>query len=121
MSSLIVLKSQSQESLGGGWRTGEWGKGGEKDQQKKNKRRNPRKGKGTRGPERPRSGRWGEHDSGSSEASRAGPHSAAPRTMDRARSGRGPHPSRKQLEKETPCPASVTAALSSPAARVPRP
>lgn len=27
MSSLIVLKSQSQESFGGGWRTSEWGKG----------------------------------------------------------------------------------------------
>lgn len=100
MSSLIVLKSQSQESLGGGRRTSEWGKGERKtSRRRKNKRRNPRKGKGSRGPGRPRSGRWGEHDPGSSEASRAGPYSAARRTMDRAPRGRGPHPSRGRREK----------------------
>lgn len=54
----------------------EWGKGERKtSRRRKNKRRNPRKGKGTRGPRRPRSGLW---------ASRAGPHYAAQRTMDRA-------------------------------------
>lgn len=100
MSSLIVLKSQSQESFGGGWRTSEWGKGKRKtSRRRKNKRRNPRQEKGTRGPQRPRNVRWGDHDPGSKEANRAGPHFAARRTMDRARRGRGPHPSRGRRKK----------------------
>lgn len=37
MSSLIVLKSQSQESLGGGWRTGEWEKGERKTSRRRTK------------------------------------------------------------------------------------
>lgn len=102
MSSLIVLKSQSQESFGGGWRMSEWGKGKRKtSRRRKNKRRNPRQGKGTRGPQRPRSVRRGDHDPWSKEANRAGPHSAARRTMDRARRGRGPHPSRGGRKKRS--------------------
>jgi hypothetical protein len=105
MSSLIVLKSQSQESLGGGWRTGEWGKGERKTSRRtkgeiQERGREPEDpgGLGVGGPE---VGVGESTTLGAERQSRAGPHYAAPRTMDRARRGRGPHPSRERREKET--------------------